>query len=61
MLKRLDSLSKCLQFPNKLNLICKLYFFFQSCLLNFRPGTHNVWVFIAQLVEHCRANAEAMG
>ena len=21
----------------------------------------NVWVFIAQLVEHCRANAEAMG
>ena len=21
----------------------------------------NIWVFIAQLVEHCRANAEAMG
>ena len=21
----------------------------------------NVWVFIAQLVEHCRANAKAMG
>ena len=36
-------------------------FYFQSCLLNFRPGTHNVWVFIAELVEHCKANAEAMG
>ena len=23
--------------------------------------TPNVWVFIAQLVEHCSANAEAMG
>ena len=23
--------------------------------------TTNVWVFIAQLVEHCSANAEAMG
>ena len=22
---------------------------------------HNVWVFIAQLVEHCSANAEAIG
>ena len=24
-------------------------------------STPNIWVFIAQLVEHCSANAEAMG
>ena len=25
------------------------------------PNVSNVWVFIAQLVEHCSAKAEAMG
>ena len=29
-----------------------------QCSTNWAP---NIWVFIAQLVEHCSANAEAMG
>ena len=38
-----------------------VFHFFHELLSSINWAASSVWVFIAQLVEHCRANAEAMG
>ena len=46
---------------SQVHIILKWRYVHRSYKLNINWPAHNIWVFIAQLVEHCSANAEAMG
>ena len=52
-------------FSNDVTLWCSIHNQLNSLLFLFMNSTNwpapHVWVFTAQLVEHCSANAEAMG